>query len=496
MLRPLPSHRPLTRQDKHSRVRVMISFFIAAALSFTFGLPANAETKNRSVNKDCWMSAEASGKKDGSSQNDPYGPDKAQQCWDQTGPEGTMYVLPGEYTKKNKKFWRLRITEESSGIKGLRLKRLKGIGDVVLTGSRPTPYKHEQASRGETWIHIQKNAANLVIENFKVAKVAGGITADQGGNRKIFLNELHFSDTRQNIHIKGHPRCVSLADCPVTEEELSSQIIISHVTGIRYSKRHIRLGKGLHQVDVLHSRADSENLDGDFAVGFDVEGPAHDILFFRCVSKGNRYTHSEYWNGDGFKSEIETYSIRWINCEAYRNADGGFDIKTKGPLLRHIVASENKRNVRIWTKEGALLENIYAADSKNAGGVGSDSGIWTQGIVDCRYCTVKNNAVQALVEGEGKKAKITFYDSFVSTEGRTEAKLKQTEGKKSSVKFVRSEVKSNKKHLKAKNKGRIGYDKKDDEKSARTGPGEMMVDPLFYQMLSDWERKDGSAFKT
>ncbi|HLD49607.1 MAG TPA: hypothetical protein VJC08_00260, partial [bacterium] len=185
-------------------------------------------------------------------------------------------------------------------------------------------------------------------------------------------------------------------------------------SGTRYSKRHVRLSHGVSMVRVVNSHADGGFLDGDFAVGFDVENPSHDIEFTHSSSRANLYTLSSYWNGDGFKAENETKNIRWTDCSAFDNGDAGFDIKTEKPRLENIVALRNNRNIRIWSSQRAIVTNANASYAKHRGGIGTEAGIWSAGEVDCRFCTLRDNKIQVLAENNGKGARVRLYDSILS----------------------------------------------------------------------------------
>jgi hypothetical protein len=380
--------------------------------------------------QDCWLSLNGAGQKDGSASEHAYAaldrpPNKfAQKCWEQTSADGTMHVLEGRYEAQNGGFWQLKIKENHTGPAAGGTKKLKGEGKVELVGPRPVPYSKNMPVRGDIWLEFKKKARNVEIENFHIARVESGITAVEGGNTGLTFRGLHFEDTRQNILIHGHPFCTSLKDCPAPQQ-LSKNILIEDVNGIRYSKRHVRLSHGLSQVQVKNSHADSQFLDGDFAVGFDVENPAWDIEFRDSTSRGNLYSGEDYWNGDGFKAETETRDIRWIGCSAFDNADAGFDIKTENASLENITALRNSRNIRIW--KSAVLKTIEASDSKTHGGISTQAGIWSVGPYECHHCTLRNNAIQIHAENPGRPFRIQFYDSHINAAREGEMEINRLE---------------------------------------------------------------------
>lgn len=395
--------------------------------------------------QDCWISVNGSGLKNGDSLLNAYsasdGPESkfAQKCWNQTGPSDTMHVAAGEYSIENGAFWQLKINASHDGSKSNNFKKLIGHGKVMIQGRRTVPYQMAKNAEGGDWIKIEKAAKNILIKHFYVSRVAEGVVADEGENENFQFRELHFQDTRQNFVIYGHPNCSEEKKCNVDKTKLSKNFLIQNTSGLRYSKRHVRLSHGVSGVRVVNSQADAELLDGDFAVGFDVENPSHDIEFLRCSARRNVYTLTPYWNGDGFKAENETRNIRWIDCSAFDNGDGGFDIKTQNAYLENIVAMRNNRNIRTWGLQKATLKNINASYSKHSGGEGTQAGLWTQGEIDCYHCTLHNNQIQAQTENNGHRSSINFYDSILSMDKTIKGELIQEE-KGSQIQLIRTEL--------------------------------------------------------
>jgi hypothetical protein len=363
---------------------------------------------------DCWLSPDGAGSRDGRRPENALPAAEAQSCWNRTSPDGTMHVLPGLYSTENGRFWKLEIGPENDGSRALGgFKRLRAEEGAVLEGPRPVPYDPALAEKGGEWLRIAAGARDVWIEGFRVKRVAHGIVAKGGGNARLRFRDLDFEDTRQNLLIAGHPDCKSAEAC-VRPEKLTHDVRIAGVRGARYSKRHVRLVQGVRGVRVEDSHADAGFLDGDFAVGFDVEGPSRGIEFRNSSARRNRYSGSEYWNGDGFKTEGETREVRWIGCSAFDNADAGFDVKTPFPVLEDAVALRNGRNVRIWSPKRAVLRNVNASFARVQGGKGTAAGIWTQGELDCFQCTAHANPIQAYAENNGKSGRMRFFDSILS----------------------------------------------------------------------------------
>lgn len=396
---------------------VMVLGALAAFILFMPPAPAYAQ--------DCWLSPHGAGQRNGTSPENAYAASEdargrsAEKCWADTSADGTMFVLEGRYAMSEGTFWDLKISRDQGGPKeapSIR-KKLIGLGHVSIIGSRQIPYTPAIKESGETWLEIKKGAHQLHVENFDISRVAIGILADGGNNHDLSFKDLHFEDTRQNLVLYGHPDCRSKAPCKgLPKGSVSRRILIEKVDGLRYSKRHVRLTHGVSEVLVLKSSADSQFLDGDFAVGFDVESPSHDIEFRECVARGNLYTDPVYWNGDGFKSEQETENIRWIKCAAMDNADAGFDIKSPAAVLDQIHTFGNSRNIRIWSLRESQLTHVVSTYARTFGGKGTPAGLWVQGIASCQDCTLFANPTQIHLESDGKPSRLTLLDTFVSAE--------------------------------------------------------------------------------
>jgi Ca2+-binding RTX toxin-like protein len=111
-------------------------------------------------------------------------------------------------------------------------------------------------------------------------------------------------------------------------------------------------------------------------MGIHLYGTVHDVVISNstmknCISAGSS---SSYWNGDGFCTEGDTYSIRVVNCVATGNGDAGYDIKSDNVVLENCTGEDNGRNFRIWTD--AQLINPIGIDPHVRGGTSSQCQIW------------------------------------------------------------------------------------------------------------------------
>lgn len=332
-----------------------------------------------------------------------------QVCWDQLTPGSTCWVLPGRYVYPTGTPLRITIANDGEPGQPKRLMAWQGTRSVTFQGNRPVPYTPATKASGNIWIDVDAGASDLVIDGFEVERFQYGFYATDGGNSRLILRNLWFADTRTNVQIHGHPTA--------TDDALRShEILIENVHGVRHSKRHVRLDRQAHHVLVRHCAADSQFLDADWAVGFEVIA-GHDIEFHDCTAQRCRYTSSKYWNGDGFAFETATANIRCVECRAFDNGDGGFDVKTPGAVLIRCLAERNKQNYRFWATTGmAWLIDSIARDAVIQG-VGAQVGLWTKGVVRAQGCAFTNHFYGFLTDPGGN---IQVIDSSVMTDTTTD----------------------------------------------------------------------------
>lgn len=140
--------------------------------------------------------------------------------------------------------------------------------------------------------------------------------------------------------------------------------------GHGYSKGFCRLRYASTNILIEDCLADSERQDGDnFAAGFTFHDTAGPGVLRRCVARGHIDSYHAYQQGDGFSSEIGNRSLRFEDCEAYNNTDGGWDCKSDWLELVRCKSVGNHRNYRIWGL-ATLTDCISETPKDNAGANG------------------------------------------------------------------------------------------------------------------------------
>jgi hypothetical protein len=330
---------------------------------------------------------QGAGTKDGSSwQNALDGNTKLQAGWDALQPGQTLWVGSGTYANA-----KLNISKggEAGKLKTLAGKDTGG-GAPVFTGSFK---KDNPAKSGTTFITVSDGADFWQVQDIHIRDYNVGIASRAGGHQGVRIRNFDVTGSREGISLAGG----ATAEKP---ELGSHDVEISDCEFVGFTKRGIRLKGGNYDFRIINCVADAGGkawATEPFHMGFSVEGPRdHDITYTNCVALNSYHDAGEgYWNADGFCAE-RVNNLRYINCMAFDNTDGGWDLKAENVTLEGCIAVGNKRNYRFWGATTKLIRCL-SAESVYPGGTGGDLGLWTSGKV-----TVENS---------------TFYNSGISSDG-------------------------------------------------------------------------------
>jgi hypothetical protein len=338
---------------------------------------------------DKYMLPQGAGTRDGSSwQNALDGRAGLQAGWDALEPGQTLWVGSGFYGEG-----KLNINKggEAGKLKTLAGKDT-GEGIPVFTGSFK---KSNPAKSGSTFITLTNGSDYWQVQNIQIRDYNIGIASKAGGHQGVRIRNFDVTGSREGISLVGGGTA--------GQPELGSHDVqISDCEFVGYTKRGIRLKGGNYDFRITNCVADAggkEWATEPFHMGFSVEGPRdHDITYTNCVALNNYHDAGEaYWNADGFCAE-RVHNLRFINCMAFDNTDGGWDLKAENVTLEGCIAVGNKRNYRFWGATTKLIRCL-SAESVYPGGTGGELGLWTNGKV-----TVENS---------------TFYNSAISPDGGT-----------------------------------------------------------------------------
>lgn len=339
-----------------------------------------------------------------------------QKGWDALAPGETCFVGGGRYPG-------VTLVLGSGGVPG-KYKRLLGVNRA---GQRPQfigAWTREQPARGPDCITARQGAGCWRLENVEIRGYRIGVASTGGRHTGVRIVDVDVRGARSGIELTG--------GAPAARPELGTHDVgIQDCEFVGYTKRGIRFQGGNYDVRVVNCLADAGGRGWavePFQMGFAVQGaetsgkqptgaaPDHDIAFENCVARNNYNDAGDnYWNADGFCAEGTPYNLRYVDCRATDNTDGGWDDKSPNPVLINCVALRNKRNFRFWTRTGvATLTNCIGAFSRKPGGSGTETGLWTQGGVRAENCTFHNNGIGT--DLDGARANVELRRCVVSTD--------------------------------------------------------------------------------
>lgn len=368
--------------------------------------PKPVEAVVAAAGVDSYVTPDGAGKRDGSDWANAFAASAGglQNAWDRAGPGNTVHVAGGQYGAVT-----LKLANGGASLE--KPKRLIGVDRSVAGFSRPVftgTWAKENPASGPTFISIAPGASFIEIANLELLNYKSVVVA-KGPNNGLRIKDVDAKECRDAFWIEGG----ATAALP---ESGSSDIVMDGCDVIRYTKRAVRTMDGVHNMKILNCVADAGGKDYAlevFPVGFHILGGKssnvkdHDIEFVNCEANNNWHNAGpdKYWNADGYAAERNTADLTFINCRAFGNTDGGWDLKTTRPKWINCVSIGNKRNYRVWTQpagEQTIFENCLSAYSNDYGDRGHDVGFWIQagGEAVLDGCTAWEDRVPLSIESK------------------------------------------------------------------------------------------------
>lgn len=348
------------------------------------------------IARDYHIKPVASGTADGSSWANAAGPDKWTSLTGQLQAGDTLSLGSGTYQELTLALAKSGTAESPIMLKG----EDTGGGLPILNGS----WDKQKPGAGPTFLTLQFDTGHVQVKDLRVHNYRSVVYAC-GRNSGLVISGLDVRDTRIGLLFIGG----TLAGKP---EVGSKNILIQDCNFTGFTKSAARFEEGVHEVNLIDCHSDAGGKDYAtelFHMGFLIKGdhrvrpdpsqltPDHDFTFTRCTAR-NAYNTATwhrpddvgapYWNGDGFVAESGVYNITFIDCMAFDNTDGGWDVKATDVVLRGCVSFRNKRNYRVWAN--AKFENCIAGYPFKRGGSGdaANLGIYHQGVITLDRCTL------------------------------------------------------------------------------------------------------------
>lgn len=257
-------------------------------------------------------------------------------------------------------------------------------GRPELVGSRADPYDAD-GPQGREVFRLLEGADHLRFVNLAFRNQGNGcfrIGAD--------ITDLAIADvTGDNVG--------RLVEDTASGERTSATVAGLEVTDATvrgYSESVIRLRYDTHSVVLADIQGDAqaqEQEPDDFPIGVALEDTVHDVDVQRVAMRNNRSQRAddEYWNGDGFTAEADTYDLRFVDTYAGGNSDAGYDLKSTSTTLLRPVAEDNSRNFRFWGR-GIEVRECLGRSPRRRGGRTTQAQVHGAGatdalLVDCSF---------------------------------------------------------------------------------------------------------------
>lgn len=347
------------------------------------------------INHDVYITPNGAGGENGKDWANAFSSEALQDSWDAIAEGKTIFLGSGTY--EDLSFKATPVSSKNITLEGIDTGG--GIPKLVSTFDKNNPSK-----TGKTFCYVAGDASDFKITNLDF-KGYRQIISMHGNHSNVEFSKLNIKETRDAFRIVGpNTKNIKISDC--------------NITG--YTKRGVRLTSGVSEVLVQNVHCDSGGkawATEAFPCGFHVEkarpeAPNFNITYINCSGKNNWHTPAghKYWNADGFGAEGGCYGIKYINCFASGNTDGGWDDKSDNPVLENCISIANKRNYRFWSDKSPVLNNCLSAYAHKYGGSGDANGIWVSGrsFVHLNSCTLYHNSRN--ISLEPKHGKIGRYE--------------------------------------------------------------------------------------
>jgi hypothetical protein len=293
-----------------------------------------------------------------------------------------------------------------------------------ITGARTSPYPTTQQAfvamnRGSDVFRLKPGADHLHFSFLNFQNIGNGAFLIQANIMDLTLEDIVATNVTR--FFERDSRIVSSV----------SGFAVRRVSVQGFSKSAFRLDHNTSNVIMEDVIGDSMRQDFDnFAEGVDLSGKVHDVVFRRCIMRNSQQTRGpdDFWNGDGFTSESDTFNILFEDCVASGNTDAGFDLKSNNVTLLRCASFDNAANFKLWGKDDVVMQECVSEDPRHRGGNQGPRHVtapWGANILvkDCRF-TDQNRDVVVYHTDANEKADpptgstITVINSSVSSLGK------------------------------------------------------------------------------
>jgi hypothetical protein len=293
-----------------------------------------------------------------------------------------------------------------------------------IIGSRTSPYPTTREAfaamnRGSDVFRLKPGADHLSFSSFAFQNTGNGAFLVQANIANLMLEDIIATNVTRFVERGVNNMCTITG------------LTVRRVSVDGFSKSAFRLDQNTSNVLMEDVLGDSMRQDFDnFAEGVDLSGSVHDVIFRRCVMRNSQQTRGrdDFWNGDGFTTEADTYNILFEDCIASGSTDAGFDLKSNNVILLRCKSYGNTANFKLWGKQNILMQECVSEDPLYRGGTQGPRHItapWGANILvkNCRFTDQNRDAIVYHTDANDKVkppagSAITVTNSTVSTSGK------------------------------------------------------------------------------
>jgi len=293
-----------------------------------------------------------------------------------------------------------------------------------IIGTRTSPYPTTREgfaamNRGSDVFRLKAGADHLHFSFLEFQNIGNGAFLVQANITGWALEDMIVTNATRFFERDSDKMCT------VTD------LKVRRVSVDGFSKSAIRLDQNTSNVVIEDVHADSMRQDFDnFAEGVDLSGNVHDVIFRRCVMRNSQQTRGpdDFWNGDGFTTELGTHNILFEDCVADGNTDAGFDLKSNNLTLLRCRSYGNTANFKLWGKEKVVMQECVSENPIHHGGNQRPShlsALWGANVLvkNCRFADRNRDATVYHTDANDTVkppagSTITVTGSRVSSSGR------------------------------------------------------------------------------
>jgi hypothetical protein len=289
-----------------------------------------------------------------------------------------------------------------------------------IVGTRVDPYRPD-GPPGSDVFRLGTGANHLRFEHLSFRNQGNGCFYLAGNIRDLAIANVDATNVRRFIENQASGTAASASVDGLTVRDVEVNGFSKGAVRLRYDSRNILLENVV---------GDSQRQDGDdFAEGVALQGTVHDVIFRRVTMRNSHDTLHEYWNGDGFATERDTYNLRFEDTVGSGNTDAGYDLKSNSVVLVNALAEDNKHNFKMWGRNISLEHCIGRGPHRRGGtGVQDQIEILAGADVVMTDCRLSDNDPLTTVFHVQKGARLTVGTTSVSKDPAAKMSLVEAGG--------------------------------------------------------------------